>query len=368
MRLVNANHPTLKANAIYHKFEQPMPIYHNTEELYANEPEPIVENKEDLYNKYKQIVFPDNLYWYPVKGNMFIATGEKYVPETFTREGFIIYKTDGMNVVRTDNCYIRFFGILYLPGGARCVVTATGLWYLRPESRISAAVPPRLQDERGWNLKLNREIRSRSVDKITNNLKTGKKLTVMDYKFISKVLNPLAGGFFLNPLLSAKQSYRPNANPLSNIDLMQILASERVQKLILKELEVVMPELAKAIQDKSTPEGVAEMLQTIANDTIKKPDASVEDKLLSVQAILNAGYPTEGVTLNPPRDLMSIMPGNGTQAPAQNLIPYEVPKVMGGDEVEPKDKPTMEQLKKETDTLDGYTFEEVVDEKQPSAN
>ena len=382
MKLVNADNPTLKSHSIYHKIKQPMPIYHGTEELYANESKPTVVFKEDLFDKYKAITFPPDSYYFPINSNTFVGTGEKFVPLTFTREGFIIYETVGMKVKRVDNCYTRLYGIMYMPGGAKSIVTSTGLWSLRPDSACSAAVPPKLLEERNWNMTLNREIRQRSVNKIKDKLKTSKKLSVMDYKFISKLLNPLAGDFFLNPMLAAKDSYRPNANPMTNNELMEVLASERVQRLILKELGVVMPELAKAIQKQSDPEAVATMLKSIADQAIGNQDLSVEDKLLSVQAILNAGYPEEGVTLNPPRELGNGIPNfiGGPQPPAQNLIPYTPDKVMGMDEVnvEKPDKPdnmSDEEFKKASDdagAMDGYTFENVEEEvnadARPSAN
>lgn len=373
MRLVNADNPTLKSHGIYHKIKQPMPIYHGTEELYANEPDPIIVPKEELFDKYKAITFPHDSYYFPINGNTFVATGERYVPLTFTREGFIIYETIGMKVKSVDNCYTRLYGILYMPGGSKIVVTSSGLWNLRPDSAASAAVPPKLLEERNWNLKLNREIRQRSVDKIKDKLKNSKKLSVMDYKFISRLLNPLAGDYFLNPMLAAKDSYKPNANVMTNNELMEVLASERVQRLILKELGVVMPELAKAIQEKTDPEAVATMLKGIADQAIGNKDLSVEDKLLSVQAILNAGYPEEGVTLNPPKELAAILPGVGAP-PAQNLITYEQPKIMGGDEVDAdKPKPMSDEKFKEASedagAMDGYTFDNIEEvDARPSTN
>jgi hypothetical protein len=348
-----------------------MVVYHSTEELYANEDMELVDiiEKKDLYEKYKNVTFEEHKFYFRINKVTFIATGEKFVPKTFTEEGFLLYDTVDMNVKPTDNCYVRLFGILYRPGGSKELVTTTGCWSLGLNPNVSAGIPPKIGGERMWNLKLNREVRKKSVDKITNNLKTATKLTVMDYKFISRLLNPLTGDSFLNPLKAGKNSYRPNANPLPKKDIVEILASERVQKLILKELGVVMPELAKEIQKLTNPEAIATFLQKIADDTVNSKEATVEDKLLSVQAILNAGYPDEGVILNPPADRLPIGMAGMPNQPQQNLISYEQPKIMGGNEVEQpgEDKPKPDEMsdeefkkaKEDAGALEGHTFSDI---------
>lgn len=353
MRLVNADSNSIVSHKIYAKIPQPMPIYHSTEEFQLNEQVEAnkVIKKEDLYLEYRNLIFPEDKFYHPVV-DTFISTGETFVPLTFTKEGFLLYEIVGMIPKPTDNCYIKLFGVLYNPGGTKYLVTSSGMWSLIPIPRLSAGVPPKITFERGWNMKLNREARAKSVTKIKHQLKTSNKLNMMDYKFISKLLNPLAGDFFLNPMLSAKNSYKPNANPMSDSELMGILASERVQKLILKELKIVMPELAKAIQDQTDPQAIATMLQRIADDTIKKPDSSVEDKLLSVQAILNAGYPDQAVNLNPPREMIAGgMPmGMGLPQPQQNLISnFDQPTMVGGDEVKKPDPTEDEPIVQMTD-------------------
>ena len=130
MKLVNAENPNMKAHKIYHKIPQPMPIYHSFDELQMNEARYTVISKDDLYEKFKAVTFAPESYIYPIREKLYIATNERFVPQTFTKEGFIIYETVGMNVRRTDNCYIRLYYLVYMPGGSKNLITSSGVWSL----------------------------------------------------------------------------------------------------------------------------------------------------------------------------------------------------------------------------------------------
>ena len=269
-----------------------------------------------------------------------------------------------MRLRLTDNCFIRLYGILENPGGYRAMVTSTGLWGIVQDIEVSAGVPPKITEQRLWNIKLSRELRNESRDRKLSLLKTTNVAQVMDYKFLSRLLNPLASDSFLDPMKAAYGTYSQHGLKIPKKDLLDIISSERVQKLILKELQIIMPDLAEAIKAKIQPVSVATMLQKIADDTIKKDNASVQDKLMAVQAILNAGYPEEAITLNPQLGGSQMMMPMAGAIP-QNLIKYEQPKIMGGDEVDSKPIPKdfmddgeYKDLKEQAGYMEGTTFDD----------
>jgi hypothetical protein len=365
-----------------------MPIYHSLEELEANEftkfiiiprkdivatlrPEHIqfsnqFEDKVDMGEKAFTINHLDKDH------KVFISTEEKFIPDTLDERGNIVYKLNNYNVMPTDNCYIQLIGSQNIRNSF-VLITSSGVWTAsEKETYLSAGVPPRLQPPVFWNKDLRKvkteATKAKKLYKYMNN----KREMIEDTKFVSYFLNPLSPTY-LNVMGSGQSAYGlAGAVKLNAKQIMDVVSTSRVHNIILRELGVFMPELAKAVKAKNNPETVATMLNDIANQAIKSDTVSVDDKLKSVQAIVNTGYPEEMVDLTNKEP--SALPAGAYSTPLVSAQPkvealpvYDDTDVKENTDAQPPpDKASIKKMKEEAGVMDDYIIDGDQPRPQPS--
>jgi len=254
--------------------------------------------------------------------------------------------------------------------------TSSGVWAIGNQGfTVTACVAPSYRNEVQWNKAL------KATNKRTRNKKSlkkmidGKTALADDYKFISFFMNDKSPTY-LNIFASAHMAYTEGKNYVTMADIEKILSSTRVRNLIIKQMRIFMPALAEAIRKESTPQKMAALLHKIAQDTVESKTASVNDKLLSIQAIANAGYSDENIILDAGAEGSAMLGTSGNQ----NLIGHGYSdddtkqsdgKVVGGEEVIQKPvekemtKARYKELAKEVDLDDEFVIDEDFIDERP---
>lgn len=386
MRLVDIREDENSRHKFYNRVDvinmQPMVIYHSREELVNNEDimkakiyarsNLVATLRQEHIERASTYDSPDDMNSEVFIINhlkkdhkIFLGTDEKVVPDVIDERGNVTYKLSEFKVIHTDGCYIQLLMSQNIRNSF-VLVTSSGVWTASDkEVYMSAGVPPRLQPPSFWNKDIRKQKSEHNKTKRLYKYMHGKTEIIEDTKFVSYFLNPLSPTY-LNVMGSAQSSYNLAGNVKLNArQIMEVVSTPRVYNIILRELGVFMPALAEAVKKKSTPDSVAIMLNNIAEMAIKNENTSVDDKLKSVQAIVNVGYPEELVNISNTSP-QPALPGGAFTTPliGSPVVPPEVPMYNDDDTEDDKDKPpktekkSFDQLKKEAGVIDEYMIEE----------
>lgn len=385
MRLVDIRNDESSRHKFYNRVDviniQPMTIYHSSEELSQNEDtNVIIYKRSELVSILRQEhIERASTYENPDEMNpevfiinhlkkdrkVFLATDEVVVPDVIDERGNVTYKLYKFKVVHTDGCYIQLLMSQNIRNSF-ILVTSSGVWTASDkEIYMSAGVPPRLQPPSFWNKDIRRSKTEHTKAKKLYKYMHGKSELIEDTKFVSYFLNPLSPTY-LNVMGSAQSSYNLSGNVKLNAkQIMEVVSTSRVHNIILRELGVFMPALADAVKKKSTPESVATMLNDIAEMAIKSENTSVDDKLKSVQAVINVGYPEELVNISNTSP-QQVLPGGsftvplvGTPAAIPEIPMYDDPDNKSSEDDSPKtEKKSLQELKDEAGVIDDYIIDD----------
>ncbi len=314
MRMINMDTGDVPFARPYKDVPQPMFIYHSTEELECNELNRYVfSNSSELAVTLRDKGEPF-LQGLCAKQPTFLNTLETIVPEAFNLYGDILFRLTNMEVTITDACYVRVYEVIIISHTTAHLVTSSGMQVIYRDCTggdISAAVRPRYYSPRGWDRRFMKKHREKGRTNLIKKYSTSKKPLPLDWKLIDLLLNPLRKESFLNTRKAAENAFGPTISghgksALRKSDIAEIMGSERIQNLIFKEMEKIMPELIQAIKAESSPTKVAVYLDKIAADAVANKDLSIKDKLLAVSGIIQTGYKDEGITLTTDIDTPAI--------------------------------------------------------------
>ena len=308
MKLVNLKDENIIFSTSYFDVPQPMPIYHSTEELWANAPADTyiftdIKHIAEIFRmrgnqRFKELIKRSSKGPRPI----FVATSETIIPEAFNNQGDIVYKLTNFEITLTDNCYVQLYDVIPVTPGVCHMITSAGIQAFYQDGTggdLSAAVRPQFKSVRGWDRRFQRNKREQKTKKLVKNYTTSRSTMALDYKLLYYLLNPLSEETFLNTKKAAHATFdrQKGTGLLKDGDIKEIMSSERIQSLIYKEIQKIMPELLKTVKGDIGPSKVAVMLEKIANQAIDNPDVTVKDKLLAVSGILQVGYHDEGAVI-----------------------------------------------------------------------
>jgi hypothetical protein len=321
MKLVNLITDNKSVDKAYVGIPQPMPIYFSEEEVRANEIDPKIITVKSLYIKLTNALsatksYPSHKVVFYNSIRLFISTGEKFKmrdlePAEGNRVPLVKYPVE-------DN-YIRVYAVVNRMNSIFHVYTSSGVWAIGNQGfTVTGAIAPTYRNEVQWNKRMRADNKSAKDKKQLKRMTEGKTILADDYKFTGLFLNEKSPTY-LNLYASAHMAYADGkAGFVSMKQIDKILDSPRVRALITKQMRIFMPKLATEMATTVDAKALAVLLHTIATDTVSNELASVDDKLKSVQAIINVGYADEAIVLN-------AVGGNGGALPLgagveQNLI------------------------------------------------
>ena len=354
MRLVDAKMVKSKAEC-YNYIPQPMPVYHSTEELRANEPNAeICSSFEETlaWLKEKEVsidyrgVTTVNRIRSLLKYNLWFKTVDKFVPDYADLAGVICYKTtDNGEFIPTDGCYIRAYFLI--PLSTKLVFyTSAGVNSINMMKwEVTAAVRTQFQNEKDLRKSSNKEVvRQENLDRL---LRRRKGSTNM-YQFVFALFSPQSS-MFLNIDKSASFAF---GSTISSKDRYKIFASESFRRAMIQIMKILMPELKKAVLSKFNAEQMAEMLATAY--TKAEEGGKVADILAVFDKIKSIAYEEE-TTVNDTTmpDLPRITDGREVGKPKEISLPADV----NGDTMPSKlelTKKEMEELKEDLDYPDAF--------------
>lgn len=317
-------------NKKYFGIPQPMYAYESIAEFAEhernNKPK-VFKNCEELYEYLKMINLVDKVKEYHnlTTYNVWLATNEKFIPDTWTHDNQKIYKTQSGKLIATDNCFIRLYIIYHTPNYF-LAFTSTGVYTVSNSSwTVSAAVKTQFMTP------LNAKSYDEKYEQMMKNLETAKKPTLKDVRLFHLIFNPISH-CFMNIPKAIKTVY---GTGIRKADYDRLIQSERFKQVIIMEISAMIPELQKSVVTKIPPDRMADMLKQIFDSSIEKgtpeQQMAVWDKIATIgygvqtetsPTVTMIGQGTTGNLLGQPTNKVTLTPFEDT-----DLIPTEEEKV-----------------------------------------
>lgn len=286
MREVNLRDMTERVSPKYFDVPQPMKILHSKEEFRKRVMERensyvLIENMKDFHEFMSaRDLFRYGLYANVTKLNVWIATGETFIPEEFTDKDVIMWKLDEMGKpISTDNCFIQLH-IIYALRGSYLAFCSSGVFRISINNwDFSAAVKPQFLRAMTYNPGQlgSRRNYDHNLQKLLNRKAQTVRNTRLFYLLFSK-----ESPYFLKPDAAIKAVY---GNSIRTADFKKLLNSAQLHTTFLREMEFLMPELKKAFQEKITDVQMVEMALGIFKKA--QDDGTVDDSLKAYDLIMN---------------------------------------------------------------------------------
>lgn len=215
--------------------------------------------------------------------NVWIATGEIFIPEEWTSIGMILYKLVNNKPVPTDNCYIRIYGFVGY-SNMFTIATSAGLYNISAMLwDISAAVKTNFH-------KVNPIIQKSSEEKAKKFLEN-KRPMLADLRFVYYTLFA-----DMDEYTAAKKAY---GNFMSKERTDRLRNTERIKNLIVKELGVIIPNLAEEILKEYPVNEMAKDMKSIVKKTLEAKDFSHKDAKEAMEFILDNSVKAQSVLTAP---------------------------------------------------------------------
>lgn len=339
MKLVDVNSPYITVHApVYDLIEQPMVVYHSTEEFLANEsdkPYKIVASGQELRNFILDVMKTEtleqikNVKLYNVEHyNVWAKTPDTHVPDTADNGGNPTYAVDANGeLIPTDGCYLRIYYvyhtgmkyIMYTSGGLH--ISSFGRW------QMTAGVKPNFS--KGVDSYYGKK-RVDIVDIRLKRLLSGKKVSYNLQKVTSAFLNPLSSGFLD---LHAALKTVIKKHRIEDEQVINVAGSEKFKEALMEALKTLFPELKMAVREAFTPNQMAMLINTMWDTAKEQKDV---DKMMKVfNRITEVGY-EEHAVIKDERPNTKMLSVSTVPTPTANFI--EPPKSTNKMEVEDNEK------------------------------
>jgi len=293
MKTVNPYEKGRYVNAIYMGAKPPFFIAHSTEELkQINEDEPymLIHNVLEYAEFIKKEGLTNSGERYNVeKYNIWIPTGEIYVPDYYISTGQIVYQLNEGKPIPTDNCYIKVYGFMGF-NSMFTLATSAGLFNISAMIwDISAAVKPNF-----YMIEVVRANQKRLTENRVKKVLEGKRPNLADLRFIYYNL------FGDMDVYSAGRKAYGAYMTKERVDKLR--NTERIKKMIAKELAVIIPNLAEEIlKEYSVPEMAKDMKNIVKKTLDKKENFSHKDAIEAMNFVLDNSVKAPAV-LSKPQD------------------------------------------------------------------
>jgi len=298
MKIVDLRKKDGGVNPKYLNVPQPMYIFHSKEELitYIRKNElktfHIIKNVADFvaftkkynlqgHNKYSQLS----------EINVFVATDEKFVPDTLTSKGaergIIKWKLDEEGrAIPTDGCFIQLH-LLFSARNHYLCFFSNGVELLSLSKwNITAALKDQFQRPSGAYE--SPEDRSTYDSRLKETLQR-RKVTVRDVRLFHILFNPLSD-VYLNVDEAVLKVY---GRTIRKADREKVVQTERFRKLFRKEIGILMGDLKQAFKTEISDKKMVEMAQQIFTKSIET--GSTDDSLKVYDAILGIRESEENI-------------------------------------------------------------------------
>jgi hypothetical protein len=239
--------------------------------------------------------------------NIWVATGEKYIPLTANRYLEINYKLDANgNKIPTKNTFVQLHAVKRLAQSYVCY-TSSGIFSIGLNKwRFTAAI----RDD--WNQSDGFRRERPTYNKRLKTLLERKKPTVRDALLFMNIMNPLSSTY-LDPDASVKKVY---ATEVRSGDREKVVQSERFKLFFTRQLEKLMPELVAGIKKHNNPEIIGKYLADMRANALA--NGSTDDQIKTVALTLKLAYADEILKIGDPTPI--------------ELRNDNVPYVIGSDE------------------------------------
>lgn len=281
---------TDKSSPKYISVPQPMYIFHSKQEL----KDYILKNELKTFHLIKDISdFINFTKEYNIHGknkfaqlsniNVFLATHEKFVPNTLASKGatngVIQWKVDEEGrIIKTDGCFIQLH-LLFSARNHYLCFCSNGVETLSLSKwNLTAALKDQFQRPIDFTQGAGE---GRTYDAKLKRFLERKKVNVRDVRLFHLLFNPLSD-VFLNTDKAIKRIY---GSQLRTADREKILQTNRFRELFRKELGYLMGDLQKAFKTDIPDKEMVNMAKEIFGKAIK--DGTVDDSLKVYDAILN---------------------------------------------------------------------------------
>lgn len=266
MKEIDLRNMTGRVSPKYIDVPQPMLVLHSTQEL-INLPgnKIVIDGVGDFYQFMKtHNLLEMSTYANIIDLNVWLATGEKFVPDYFTEYDVIMWKLEGNQAIPTDNCYIRLYFVLSVKR-MYLLFTSSGLFSVSlTKYELSAAVKSQYirVATRNTTTLGNREHYQENLKRLLDKKTSTVRNTRLFYILFSR-----ESPYFLNVDEAIKVVY---GGAIKAKDRKRLIESFNFQRTFLKELEYFMPELKLAFQKNITDDQMVNMALTIFDKSTEK--------------------------------------------------------------------------------------------------
>lgn len=348
MRLVNLQEWKRPVAQIYNLVEQPMPVYHSTEELDSHEQNVV---KILTFGQFFDYAHANNIplkyspmerYVNVIRHNIWIGTVDNFIPDVADSYGEISYLQRDGQKIPTDRCWIRLYFITPTP--ARFVlytsagVNTIGLTKWQP----TAAIRPTFIQESIPSKKGGSSAYEEKLEKLQHRRKPNVKFTQLAFAIFSSDSET-----FMDMEKSLKTVF---GNSIRSSDREKLLSSPAFKEAVMLAIKTLYPSLRNTIQKSNPPEEMAEKLKVIWETAVSSK--SVKDMLTVFEKISDIGYAENGVISAAPA---LPIPQNQT---SEFPDPHKLSEAVAEDEDDPKTEEEIEKIKEELDYPPSFIMEE----------
>jgi len=284
----------------YLNVSQPMYIFHSKKELKEHITKNelttfhIIRGVEDFLGFTKKYGLQGRNKFCQVSDvNVFVATGEKFVPKSLAsagvEKGIIHWELDEEGrAIPTDNCFIQLHLILSARNHYLCFFS-NGIEMLSISRwNLTAAVKDQFKNPSS----VVEGVRERSTyDERLKALLERKRATVRDVRLFHLLFNPLSDTY-LKLDDAVKKIY---GLTIRKDDREKIVQTKRFRELFRKELAYLMGDLQKAFKTEIPDKEMVEMAKLIFDKSLT--DGTTDDSLKVYDAILNIRESDETVSV-----------------------------------------------------------------------
>jgi hypothetical protein len=349
---------------------QPMRIYHSIKEFEENvikkgEDFVLLRSPSELADFIKTRNLTGGSVIDTVKLNLWIATYEEFIPDVWTKDDCKMWKlNEKFQVIKTDNCFIQVFTLNLSNRKTVLLYTSSGIYGAGlTEWNISAAVKPQFGRVFTTNRK---QLGGRDHNANLEKFLARKRASVSDAQVVGRMLNP-ESPFYMKPFEAVKSVFK---NKLKKNDVPRYLSTDRIAKLFLKELGVIMPSLQKAFLENITDKEMVEFAKNIFTKSLEKGTTAEQMDAYNLIYGLRQNDPDEGEKVQLIGTGQAHLSTGKSQEilidkpPVEHIITYDDTDLAGkadehaviitDAEAETEKKKIMDKLRSETDSIPDY--------------